>query len=107
MIELETLTSILPEVAPELEAVHDDTSVGFYRFKTGDYEGITYTYANIKFRPVDDSLELSFQYVIVEDPLDRAPKSEEAEEVFKQTIGDLLVKIIDASVNAEGYDEAG
>jgi hypothetical protein len=106
MIELETLTSILPTVAPELEAIDDGSSVGFYRFKSGEYEGITYTYANIKFTPQDDTLHISFQYVIMEDPLDKAPKSSDGDEAFKQTIGDLLVKIIDASVNAEGYDEA-
>lgn len=105
MIELETLTSILPQVAPEIEAIDDGTTVGFYRFKSGPYEGITYTYANIKFTPQDDTLHMSFQYVLMEDPLDKAPINSDGDETFKQTIGDILVKIIDASVNAEGYDE--
>jgi hypothetical protein len=106
MIELETLTSLLPTIAPELEAIDDGTKVGFYRFKSGPYEGVTYTYANIKFTPQDDTLHISFQYVIMEDPMDVAPKNSDDDDEFKQTIGDLLVKIIDASVNAEGYDEA-
>lgn len=109
MIEIETLTKVLPEVAPELEAVDDGTKVGFYRIKEGPYQGITYTYANIRFTPVvhegEEIMSLAFTYIIMEDPNGRAPKNQEEDQSFNQFIGDKLVAIIEAAVEAEGYDE--
>ncbi len=108
MIELQTLTSILPQVAPEVEAVQDGTRVGFYRLKSGPYGGITYTYANVQIpepEPDQDCLVVKFQYVIMEDRYDLSPKTDVQHAAFRDYVGDILVRIIDAAVNAQDYDE--
>jgi len=103
MIAIETLTSMLPDIDPDVEAVHDGTKVGFYRFKSGDYEGVTFTYVNPKFTELPDGrLQLSFTHVIVEDPKSRAPTTDEAEEKFNKRIGDLLVGILEAADQHSG-----
>lgn len=103
MIAIETLTDILPDIDPDVEAVHDGTQVGFYRFKSGDYEGVTFTYVNPRFQKMPDGMmQLSFTHVIVEDPKNRAPLTPEEDEKFNKRIGDLLVGILEA---AEKYSE--
>lgn len=98
MIPIETLTEMLPDIDPDVEAVHDGTKVGFYRFKSGDYEGITFTYVNPKFTERDDGmLELSFTHVIVEDPNKKAPLTPDQDEAFNKRLGDLLVGILEAA----------
>jgi len=93
------LTEILPKIAPEIEAVHDGTSVGFYRFKSGKYEGITYTYAGLRFEEQDDGLlHVIFNPLVMQDKKGNAAKNAEEFEEFKKTTGDILIKIIEASI---------
>ena len=105
-ITLETLTQILPDIAPEIEPVTDGSKVGFYRFKSGPYEGIVFTYANIRFTPneEDDYLQVGFQYIIIQDPKGNQPKNQIEDDVFKQKIGEILIKIIDAAVQEDVID---
>lgn len=102
-IQIETLTELMPKITPDLEAVHDDTKVGFYRFISGQYEGVTFTYVDPKIVPTgtDDNPEytMSFTYVIVQDPNGNQPKNHEEDEAFKQVIGDRLTAIICAAVD--------
>lgn len=112
MLEL-TLTDV-ERLAPEIEVIGIDNKVLAYRFKSGDYESIAYTYSGIKFNVIDVTkneiipeyspadidpddpryaLQLSFEYVIFENPNNIEIESSE----FKVCIGNILIKVIEGS----------
>ncbi len=112
MIEL-TLTDV-ETLVPNIETIGVDGKVVAYRFTGGEYEGIAYTYANIRFNvwdveknaktdidpnevePGDEryALQVGFEYVILENPAEIKVESQP----FKEYIGEVLVKIVEGSL---------
>lgn len=106
----------LNKMFPNIEVVGVDDKVSAYRFTGGALEGVTYTYVNIHFKAVntrtnevfeslDDAdpdneehaIEVEFSYIILENPLNKDIDSKS----FKEYIGSILVRIVEASVDAD------
>lgn len=114
-----TLTDV-EKVIPNLEVIGLEDKVVAYRFRGGMYAGLSFTYANIRFNvvevetgqlvdmkpedvePGDEryALSVGFEYVIIENP---AKKDVDADH-FKEYIGAILVRIIEASVEEHGVE---
>lgn len=112
MIEL-TLTDV-ETLVPNVETIGIDNNVVAYRIKEGDFGGVAYTYANIRFNVVDIekgaitdykpeeidpddpryALEVGFEYVILENPTDVTVEAQP----FKEYIGKILVDVIEGSL---------
>lgn len=92
-IPIDSLTSDLERLCPEVTAVHDGTDIGFYRFVSGRYDGMVYTYIDPRIHD-EEPPRLEFQYTIMSDPLKKRDRDDFDEEHFHQTIGDILVTII-------------
>lgn len=101
------------KLVPNLETVGINDSVVAYRFKSGPYKGVAYTYVNIRFNvvnlesqkivdadpaefdPEDDkhALEVGFEYIPFENPHNKTID----EKNFRDHIGKILVHIIENS----------
>lgn len=88
----------IPEIVPEIDVIHSDDGTDFcYMFKDGIYKGVAYVYSDIKFEEPEkenEGLTIKFSYVILDNKNDA-----KIDENFYQTIGDILVKIIEHAVN--------
>ena len=84
---------------------HKETDEQGYRVAEGKYSGVVWTYRNVKLPIYDDyghmvdpamaeQLPLSFEYNVVYNPTDEDLDTGE----FSATIGDILLNIIDESI---------
>lgn len=88
----------ISDIVPEIDVIHSDDGKDFcYMFNDGRYTGVAYIYSDIQFvepENEDEGLTIKFSYVILSN------KNEtEIGEHFYQTIGDILVKIIEHAVD--------
>jgi hypothetical protein len=63
----------------------------------GDYEGVTYQYDTVAFEEENGQTILKFNTITVENPNEKDLTSES----FKDTIGDILVEIIEEQLREE------
>lgn len=114
MPDIEITPKDVETLIPNLETVGVDDKVLAYKFNGGVYEGVVYTYAQIRFtvvetetgEPVDIkpedmlpgderySLQVGFEYVVFENP----NKKDTDTTYFKEYIGNILTTIMNASV---------
>ena len=84
---------------------HKETDEQGYRVAEGKYAGVVWTYSNVKLPMYGDDgelvdlekaeqLPLSFEYKVVHNPTDEDLDTGE----FSATIGDILLNIIDESI---------
>ena len=84
---------------------HKETDEQGYRVAEGKYAGVVWEYRNVRLPMYDDSgelvnldeaeqLPLSFEYQVLYNPTDEDLTTSE----FRQVIGDILLEVIDASL---------
>ena len=85
---------------------HRDTEEQAYRINDGKFSGVVWLYNNVKFPIYDDNDEvvspadaehipLTFDIEVLYNPTDEDLNTEE----FQQTLGDILLNIIDESLS--------
>lgn len=81
-----------------------DDDQWYVQLKEGDYSGVVYKYGKIQVKERDyDQAQLQFQYAIIECP-DHLDRSElQTDEVFMNTLGDVLTHIIEDSFTSNKF----
>ena len=114
MSDIEITPSDVENIIPNLKTVGVEDKVLAYEFTGGVYQGVVYTYAQIRFtvvetatgKPVDIqpeqmtpcdtrySLQVGFEYVVFKNPYQKDTDTQH----FKEFIGNILTAIMTASV---------
>lgn len=116
MPDIEITPRDVENIIPNLKTVGVEDKVLAYEFTGGVYQGVVYTYAQIRFtvvetetgKPVDIqpeemlpgderySLQVGFEYVVFKNPYNKDTDTQH----FKEFIGNILTTILTTIMNA-------
>ena len=94
----------MSRVIPTFTVLEEVNPAGFHilQFTDGEFEGIKFHYSEVAVEEEDDSAKLHFEYTVTDGAISEAQKSD-----FEQTLGDILLHMLEEQIAEQKVVYAG